>query len=324
MGYTRKWVPPTIPLRNDLAAWKALFQDVHDSLLTAGLVQTATAGQLVIGDVAELPADGTFAGFCEYGFDDDLQATAPVIIKLEYGCGTEGLGSSSTTIRRNRTPRIRCTVSFKGNPSTSFQYPQAYGAKGSVGSQLTDYGMSFLSHDKDKGFLGFVYGAGSRNKPMANPSGGYHGATLTLFVQRSTLADGTPTDEGVAIYSPSLPSIGTSNLWEAGILPPAISQYVAEDGEGTASTSLAVRLGGTQLATVDGAMQAQEVFYAAPDLRPFPWIFTYVTEGVPPGGEFAVEVFPGSTHNFVALGNETGIGVDALIGQRGAIAMLFE
>src|SRR5690554_3620893 len=95
MGYCRKWIPPTIPLRDNLNAWKILFQDVHDSLILAGLVQTDTPGQLVIQDVEVLPADGTFAGFIEYAFDDDLQAEAPVVIRLEYGCGAEGLATGS-------------------------------------------------------------------------------------------------------------------------------------------------------------------------------------------------------------------------------------
>ena len=324
MGYVRKWVPPTIPLRNDLTAWKALCQDIHDALLLAGLTQTATAGQLVISGVATLPEDGSFAGFCEYAFADALQATAPVIIKLEYGCGAEGLSYYGGPYCRSRTPRIRGTVTFKGVVSRTFSWPQEQDATGTVTTQLTDYGTSFLAYDGTKGFLGFVYGAGSRNKPLPHDIGSYYGSSLTLFVQRTTASNGTPNGDGLAIYSPSMPSSGASALWEAQVIQPAYSQYITTGGAAAASTSMAVRVGANEAPTIGGQINAQEVHYATPAIKAFPWLFTYVASGLPAGSEFSVEVFPGSTHNFVALGNETGIGVDSIIGQRGAIAMLFE
>ena len=324
MGYTRKWVPPSIPLRNDLAAWKAICQDIHDAILLAGLTQTATAGQLVISGVATLPADGSFAGFCEYAFADALQATAPVIIKLEFGCGAEGLESSGGPYSRSRTLRIRGTVTFKGVSSRAFQWPQEVNSTGSITTQLTDYGTSFLAYDGTKGFLGFVYGAGSRNKPFPNDAGSYYGSSLTLFVQRTTASNGTPNGDGLAIYSPSMPSSNASTLWAAGVIPPAYSQYITTGGAAAESIHMAVRVGANEAPTIGGQINAQEVYYGAPAIKAFPWLFTYVASGLPAGSEFSVEVFPGSTHNFVALGNETGIGVDAIIGQRGAIAMLFE
>lgn len=46
MAYCKKWIPPTIPLRDNLAAWKTLFTDLHDNMIAAGLVKTDTVGQL--------------------------------------------------------------------------------------------------------------------------------------------------------------------------------------------------------------------------------------------------------------------------------------
>ena len=324
MGYVRKWVPPTIPLRDDLTAWKALCQDIHDAILLAGLTQTATAGQLVISGVATLPADDSFAGFCEYAFADALQAAAPVIIKLEYGCGVEGLHSTGGSMARSRTPRIRGTVTFKGAASRTFSWPQEVNSAGIVTTQLTDYGTSFLAYDGTKGFLGFVYGAGSRNKPFSHTTGSYYGSSLALFVQRTTASNGVPNGDGLAIYSPSMTASSATPLWSDGVIPPAYSQYIAAGGAAAASTNMAIRVGAGEAPTIGGQINAQEVYYAAPAIKAFPWLFTYVASGLPAGSEFSVEVFPGSTHNFVALGNETSIGVDSIIGQRGAIAMLFE
>ena len=325
MGYVRKWVPPTIPLRNDLPAWKLICQDIHDALLLAGLTQTATAGQLDIAGVAALPADNSYAGFREYAFSDALQATAPVILKLEFGCGTEGLNSDYSTLR-SRTIRVRGTVTFKGVASRSFVWPQEhYGNTPQGTTQLTNTGTSFLSYDPAKGFLGFVYGAGSRNKPHADSGGSYYGATLTIFLQRDTGANGAPNANGLAIYSPSLPAAGIGNLWAAGILPAAYCQYLTGSGAGAAHTAMAIRVGGNEAPVISGQVNVQEMFYAAPELKPFPWMVTYANNnGLPEGTEFDIEVFPGTTSKFIGLGNETNIGTDPIIGQRGAIAMLFE
>lgn len=326
MGYTKKWIPPTIPLRDNLPAWKTLFQDVHDNLLLAGLVQTATPGQLVIADVSALPADGSYAGFIEYAFGDDLQATAPVVIKLEYGCGIEGLFPYGGISNRSRTPRIRATVTCNGKTSSTFECPQSFQVSGSNTSQLTALGTCYLVYNPAQGFFGCVYGAGSRNKPFTNNTGSYYGATLTLFVQRSTDAAGQPTAAGVSIYAPNL-STGQNvdSLWASGVLSPAMGQYIdAATGALPARNDLAVRLGGNSNSVIDGEIQTQQIFSATPRLKPWPSIVSYNVDDVSAGTEFMLEVFPGAPQNFVALGNETSIGIDQIIGQRGAVAMLFE
>ena len=149
MGYTKKWAPPTIPLRDNLTAWKTLFNDVHDNLIAAGLVQTSTSGQLDINGVTTLPADGSFAGFIEYAFDDALQSEAPIIIKLEFGCGQEGLYYYEGYCR-SRTPRIGVTILFKGVTSATYKCPQSYSysSVGTSNSQLTDAGSSYICHGK--------------------------------------------------------------------------------------------------------------------------------------------------------------------------------
>lgn len=324
MSYVRKWVPPSIPLRDSLPAWKLICQDIHDALLLAGLTQTATAGQLDIAGVAALPADNSYAGFCEYAFSDALQATAPVIIKLEFGCGAEGLTSGSSSYCRSRTLRIRGTVTFKGVASRTFPWPQEANNSSGVTTQLTNYGTSYLTYDGAKGFLGFVYGAGSRNKPHSHSSGSYYGATLTIFLQRDTDPNGAPNANGLAIYSPSLTVNNTSSLWTNGVIPTAFCQYLSGSGASAAYTTMATRIGGAEAPVIPGQVNVQEMFYAAPELKPFPWMVTYTHNGLPEGTEFDLEVFPGTTHKFIGLGNETNIGTDSIIGQHGAIAMLFE
>lgn len=323
MSYTRKWIPPTIPLRNDLNAWKILFQDVHDSLILAGLVQTDTPGQLVIQDVEALPDDGSFAGFIEYAFDDDLQAEAPVVIRLEYGCGVEGLGNFQHT--RGRVPRIRSQVSLSGSMGSSPGHPQSYNAGASVASQPTHPGTSYIHYDKGKGFLGVVYGTGSRNKPWGNTTGSYYGATLTLFVQRDLTPSGVPTSTGVAVMYPDLQNQILSNLWNSGVLRRSLSQFITADEAYPPLANMALRVGGIDFGVFNGNINTQQAYYTHPSegFKPFPFIVTYVNEDVIAGTEFELEVFPGTSTTFVTLGNETSLSADSISGQRIAFAMKF-
>lgn len=326
MSYTRKWIPPTIPLRDDLNAWKILFQDVHDSLLLAGLVQTDTPGQLVIQDVEALPADGSFAGFIEYAFDDELQAEAPVVIRLEYGCGVEGLHTSTGSRSRIRTPRIRSQVSLLGVSGNTAGHPQSADySSGSDTSQLTHLGTSYIHYDKGKGFLGIVYGAGSRNKPWPHSAGSYYGATLALFVQRDLTPSGAPTPEGVAVMYPDLQSQSTADLWTTGVLRRSLSQFITADEAYPPLADMALRVGGIDFGVFNGNINTQQAYYTHPTegFKPFPFIVTYVNEDIIAGTEFELEVFPGTSTTFVALGNETSLSADSINGQRIAFAMKF-
>lgn len=319
MGYAKQWTPPTIPLRDDLPAWKTLFTDVHDCLINAGLVQTATAGQLDISAVSALPADGTFEGFREYRFDDALQATAPVIIKLEFGCGIEGLNNSSAN--RTRTPRIRATVSFKGAVVATYQCPQAYNTtSSSTTSQLTTAGTSFLCYSEADGFLGLCYGAGSRNKPFSSGYGTYYGATLVLFIQRTLDSSGVPTDVGIGVYYPTLST--TDNGWN-NKLQRSVAAFSA-GGTPVAKDTICPRIGRSDIAAgVDGLL-LEPLHYPSSPPQPFPFMVSYYHTTIVEGQQFEFQPVVGPARNFIALGRETCLAVDGEDAHNAGVAMLFE
>lgn len=323
MGYTKKWTPPTIPLRDDLAAWKILFNDVHNNLISAGLVQTATAGQLDISTVSSLPADGAFAGFIEYAFDDALQSEAPVIIKLSYGCGAEGLGSVQTFYIRTRTPRIKVEVYFKGGLIGAFQCPQAHNASGDSNSQLVSAGASYICYNKENGFLGVCYGADSRNKPFANSQGGYYGATLTFFIQRVLGEVGEPTSVGLAMYNPNLPVSNTSNLWTSGVLGLSYSTF-SNGAPPITRTDMAPRVGRDGFAGGVDSVLLEPIYFPTNPPTPFPYLYSYRNTAILAGTEFEFNSVVGAPLNFIAIGNETCMSIDSVDGHRAGIAMLFE
>lgn len=326
MGYTKKWVPPTIPLRDDLAAWKTLFQDLHDNLILAGLVQTATPGQLDISAVSVLPADGTYAGFIEYGFDDALQATAPVVIKLEYGCGVEGLVAYNL-YSRSRTPRVRVTIIFCGAPVVQFGCPQSLNSAASVTSQLTTYGASTLCLSPEYGFLGVVYGAGSRNNPLASIYGGYIGATLSLFIQRSLDASGSPTADALYVYSNGYSydvDTGIGDLWAVGLSPRAVSTFAPNAAAPVSRTDMAPRVGRLGYSAGVDEVLLEPIFTPSSPAKAFPFIASYRHTDISAGSEFAYQPLVGPQANFIALGRETCMSIDNVDGHNAGIAMLFE
>lgn len=324
MGYTKKWTPPSIPYRDNLVAWKAIFKDLHENLLLAGLVQTETAGQLDINSVSTLPGDGAHAGFIEYAFNDALQADAPIILKLYFGCGSEGLGGNNS---RSRTLRISCYVYFKGANIASFSCPQTpVAGYASISSQLDTVGFSALTLNYAYGFLGVSYGIGSRNKPFAMSGfGDYYGSTFTLFIQRSMSNAGYPTDEAVGVYSPNLDGNLQYALWTDAnnVLPLARSTY-SNGITPVTRTDMAPRVGRNGFASGVDSVLLEPIYVPSTPPKPMPFLYSYRNTAISPGVEFEFNPITGAPKKFVALGNETCMSIDSVDGQRAGLAMLFE
>lgn len=75
---------------NDTAGFRAWVSELIGMLTAAGLTRTSDTGQIDTTTVT-LPSMNTLGGYTMWRFNDALQATAPVFIKLEFGT------SSSTT-----------------------------------------------------------------------------------------------------------------------------------------------------------------------------------------------------------------------------------
>lgn len=332
MGYTKRWVPPVIPVRNNLAVWKELFLDVHNNLIEAGLVQTEDAGQLDISAVASLPSMGSFAGYRMYRFDDGLQDESPIFIKIEFGVGPEGLRSTPSQ-RKSDAPNLRVTVGNStdgagqvvGEYARHFHCPQEYSLTNGGGSDDNETnGLSYCCRNDDIGFFGFVYGAGSRNNPPQHSSSADLLATLVFFIQRSIGEDGIPSADGFALMSPQLTSGGNNHNIASN---PAGCQYVSKDyvqpWDGNARL-MAVRFGGNSNSVHGENVVLQPVFMNTPRLIQWPSLATYNVGNITEAVEFTLEAVPGSPMNFIAIGNGVGMPVDTSVGVNAAFAMLFE
>jgi hypothetical protein len=73
-------------LSND-ADFRTWGKGISDELAAAGLVQTADTGQINWTTVTKPAGSNTAAGYEIRRFDDALQSSAPVFVKVEYGTG---------------------------------------------------------------------------------------------------------------------------------------------------------------------------------------------------------------------------------------------
>lgn len=327
--YTEKWIPAYAPVAADLSNWKALYNEFNAKLLAAGLVSADDGGALNIDAVSALPAMGAYAGYKLFAFNDALQATAPVIIKIEYGVGKMALAYSSGNTPNNTFPRIRISVVFNGN-STPAKWMCPTGYDGHSSSPTTTVtitpGLSYIVYSPEKGFFGVTNGAGAyHTEYYADIT---RGGVATFFVGREPDAAGAPTANGIVVYAPLLDVAaagGAVNVWGQGNYQPALAQYMSADGTVKLSSRLwASRVGGVESTRVADVIQVQKVFFRNPEIKVFPWLVTYNPGDIPDGTEFDVEVFPGTTHRFVALGNKNSAAPDKTVGELAAFAMVFE
>lgn len=117
------------------ATYRAACSEICAGLAAVGLVQTADTGQATWVSETKPVGANTFSHYQIYRFDDALQATNPIFIKVEFGTGstasnlglrfsfsssTDGAGSLNGTfisntqtvsMARNRTDAIPCYFS---------------------------------------------------------------------------------------------------------------------------------------------------------------------------------------------------------------------
>ena len=74
-------------LSND-AEFRSWVTAIHNALIACGQVQTSDTGQINLATVAKPSVQNTAAGYEIWQFNDSLQATAPLVYKIEYGVGS--------------------------------------------------------------------------------------------------------------------------------------------------------------------------------------------------------------------------------------------
>lgn len=151
------------------------------------LPKTADTGQITLAS-ATRPAVNTAAGYEIRRFNDTLQATAPIYIKIEYGSG-------ASTDR----PAVWITVGKGSNGSgtiTSIFFARKLISGSDTGvlvSTVISYPSFFCAVD---GAFSMALKIGAYNSSICSTVG-------TLQIQRTVDTTGAPTTEGCVIHSTS-------------------------------------------------------------------------------------------------------------------------
>lgn len=236
----REWIGKHI------AGWKA-----------AGFVQTNDVGQVNVATI-ELPGVGgnNAAGYAMFRFNDDLQATAPVFIRFDFGSytgTTNAYTSPALSIAIGKSTDGAGTLQGILLPKTQLGY---YGStSNNVTTEKTHYAAS------GPGWIGLI-------ASVDDTESGAYLRNLSFIVERSRGMDGSPTAEGLMVCF----DFATSNrtLSNAGAADQMVSVY------GINYSSGAYMLGVPPVLLpyeVSGTVMGPSSSLAAGSIGPvFPWV----------------------------------------------------
>ncbi len=276
------------------AKFRAWVAAVHNAMAGAGFVQTADTGQINPATVLKPTAVSTVAGYEIWRFDDALQSTAPVFMKLWYssssvtsgngmalyvhvGTGSDGAGYLTGLIS-NLSPGIFTSSTAVSNTSASV-----------MACHTAGYGM-------------ILPGA------LVNAT---NNAGLCV-IARTCNTSGTLTGEGVAIYRQ-----GTANsllMTASGI------SFTTGTVFGAVAPRSAVVSTTASMASGDAVPMGKNY---APLGKPVPVnsVLSYYGPDVATLSTFSTPVWGATAHTFLALGTGyvTGMESDAPVGVTAAV-----
>lgn len=183
----------SLPAINDSAAvYRTWAQGIDAQLLACGLVATSDTGQVDLATLTQPTSGGQYVGYRMYRFNDALQATKPIILKVSFGLGATanrlalGLQVGSTTNGAGTFTGVAVGTAWAGggslNPSAgSVRDSYCSGSMADPGQGRihivtvfdpgTQYSTSFVverlkggdgtAHDSGSVFCGFLSGQAS-------------------------------------------------------------------------------------------------------------------------------------------------------------------
>ncbi len=281
------------------AEFRAWGLELHNALVAVGLVNTADTGQIDFATVVR-PAANTAGGYKMYRFDDSLQATAPIFIKIEYGTGsavanpmawitvgisTNGAGTLGATLLTTRNTFFRTSAPL----SAVITYPTfVCSIAGYVG-------------------LGFKRGA-----LTLQGYGGFH-------VCRSCDASGAPNADGVQVYFCTANTTGYSTQMLR------FSPAVLRTPSNSNAYCLVADYLSADTSTASGLDIQHYKHYASwPRMRCNPFLLAGYILDTPLDTEFTATPVGAISHNYRMIGEAFGYAAGATAGSNVQGIMVWE
>lgn len=229
----------------DFRAWVSAF---IQGWKAAGLVQTADTGQINVTTIARPVALGD-VGYAIFRFDDDLQATAPIFIKISFGSNSA----------QGTSPRVMLSVGKTTNGAGVLAgvllAPVVVGNAASVTQGSTTVPYTHYAAG-GPGWFGFL--------PFVDSTNYLH--CFSFFIERSRSASGALSAEGLMIAYDA----ASSNRTMSGGTDQMVSVY------GINYASGAYMLGAPPVTvpySINGTPLSQSSSLAAGSIGPvFPWV----------------------------------------------------
>lgn len=262
------------PVSNtDNAGFQAWTTEMFNAFVSAGLVQTADTGQMAVPVVVPRPSGAGFAGYWIFRFNDTLQATAPIFIKIEPGRG----GTTNSF-------RCRATIGTGSDGAGNIT-----GSMGGIyflvetSSSSANPLPTYINHDE--GFFGVIYKVGLTSNGLG-----------FLAICRTTDDAGVPTGAGVFAVGKAGSTItqaicGTFGAFSA----------VATD------SSYCCPAFPSSSSAIGSDYQAYKVYGVYPNTRIVPQLVAVLKSELPVGNTTGpVEIMDGVFRNYIAGGDASG------------------
>lgn len=176
------------------AAFRTWVAEIITQLVTTcGLTQTADTGQINTATVTR-PAINTAAGYVILRFNDTLQSTAPIFMKMEFG-------SAGTT----STPQIWLTIGTGSNGSGTLTGPLSTRVATNAGVVAGSTTTSFTSRFCYNSTFGVAWMAWKQN---ANTTASANGFTGGFYLARSHDNTGAATGTDCVVINNSSTATG--------------------------------------------------------------------------------------------------------------------
>ena len=156
------------------AQFRAWGKAISDSLQAVGIVKTADSGQIDWATVAAPTAANTQMGYEIYRFNDTLQSTAPVFIRLDFGTG----------------------VSSDNNPALWISVGTGSNGSGALTGEILPEQQNYASGNA---VATTHYISGSSNRFVIATQGISSSYNIVLTVERTHDSSGSDTSDGVMV-----------------------------------------------------------------------------------------------------------------------------
>lgn len=178
------------------AAFRTWVQEVITQLVsTCGITQTSDTGQINTSTVTRAAAN-TAAGFVILRFNDTLQATAPIFIKLEFGSATA-----------NTIAQMWLTVGTGSNGSGTLTGVNTTRVAVTAGTAVSSTITSFTSRFVYNSTFGVCWMAWKQNSNTTAGANGFNGG---FYIARSHDATGAATGTDCMVLSNSATATATT------------------------------------------------------------------------------------------------------------------